>query len=162
MGFCYWFKRLFGGDKIVTIQQLSDEVGKGNFSRLGQWLEWHIWYKPDATTADNWKKAEQTLQDEAGDCEDFAIVAYEVLHLWGVKATILCAFPVKGAGHAVCAFKKDSTSEKWSCYSNGMLHKDIGTTLKDVAEFVAYEAHWKLANWNEYYTNGYVRLLKNE
>jgi hypothetical protein len=132
-----WFFNLFR-PKIKTVQELADRIGNGNFEKLGYWLEQHIWYQPDQKHSDEWKPAIQTLTDRAGDCEDFAVLAYSVLKLWGVKdMKIISVHPFSGdqIGHVILAVKDKGI---WYKYSNGEFmgswtdyHEMIQQTIDD-------------------------------
>ena len=135
-----WFKR-----KDLTLEQAL-EYSKGKPSRLSWWITRKIWYKHDSDqwgVKEYWQTWEQTLALRTGDCEDFAIVAHEVLTRMGLSPYIVCVEYWKGYqrvndGHAVCAYyNKDR--QKWY-YIGTEGHKKCGATIQSVAERVSPDA----------------------
>ena len=128
-----WFFDLFR-PKIQSVDSLVARVGF-DFDALSEWLTFNIWYKKDVKTSDEWKPSWQTLKDRAGDCEDFAVLAYACLKLMGVQEVkIFCLYPIKGSGHCICCFK---SKDYWRAFDNGELwggeediHILVGRALK--------------------------------
>lgn len=71
---------------------------------LANWLKndfEYVWESFDA-----WQSPQETINLKKGDCEDFAILAAEVLRRLGVSSDILIIkFKDLKTAHAVCAFK---------------------------------------------------------
>lgn len=136
--------------KIQTTHQLFEIIGSGGYYELSRWLIRNIWYRKDTSFIDEWKPSTKTLKEGKGDCEDFAIIAYEVLSLMGYITKILCVYPVKGAGHAVCAFYDGIV---WRYFSNGRLSNKI-KRYEDIPKTVALEMRCELGHSCEADVNG--------
>lgn len=110
------------------------QKGSRDFYGLSLWLTQNIRYTKDLSIQDDWKTSEQTIRNRKGDCEDFAVLAYDCLKYMGTVniIKILCVYPVKGAGHAVCAFMD---GQKWRYYTNGYLKdaESYGILIEQVA-----------------------------
>ena len=123
---------------VYTTQMIADEVGAGNYDALCTWIHTHLRYREDRTKADEWKDPPVTLQDRAGDCEDLALVALDVLKLWDVKdAFLLGVAPVsRNGGHVVCFFR-DTPLSNWRYFSNDDPSlRDGGKKLPDLIRSV--------------------------
>ena len=126
----------------IQLQAIADEVGPGNFQGLSNWLSSHIKYKEDRTAADEWKEPHTTLKDGTGDCEDYAILALEVLKRMGVQDVFLLGVSRKSRslGHVV-AFFRVSKDQKWQYYDFEKLK--MGTqTFEDLKYAVARECRY--------------------
>jgi len=104
---------------VYTPQQVADTVGTRQYDALCTWIHTNLKYKTDRVKADEWKEPAQTLKDGTGDCEDLAVVAIEVMRLWGVKdAYIMGVSNVsRKTGHVV-AFFRDVPTDDWRIFSN--------------------------------------------
>ena len=69
------------------------------------WLKANIAYVPD--TEDVWSDPAETLRRRRGDCEDYAFLTKEVLHVLGSDAQVLILDRGR-AQHAVCIFRNGS------------------------------------------------------
>ncbi|OGW72592.1 MAG: hypothetical protein A2Y02_01505 [Omnitrophica bacterium GWA2_52_12] len=56
-------------------------------------------------TEDRWQSPEELLKSGRGDCEDFALFAYELLKAQGTQAYMLNIYS-RGAGHTVAIFRE--------------------------------------------------------
>lgn len=52
---------------------------------------------------ENWQRPDQFLTTKKGDCEDFALFAYEILKQNGIRAFVFNVYG-EGYGHSVCVF----------------------------------------------------------
>lgn len=151
-----WLKKLFSIPAPKYSERSPKELSykfKQDIVSFGFWMERNIWWVKDRKTADEWKSPEQTLTDGKGDCEDFARLAFATLREMGCAyAEILCLYPVKGQGHAICVFRGFSTPYLW-WYSNGELQEavkpssDHEADLKLICEISAEKQGWKLGHW---------------
>lgn len=101
----------------IQLQAIAAEVGPGNYKGLSEWLSTHIKWKEDRTPADEWKEPHTTISDGTGDCEDYAVLALEVLKRIGVKDVFLLGIARidRNLGHVVCIFK-ESNEQPWRYY----------------------------------------------
>ncbi len=146
-----WLKRIFSRPNIKTPQELADYCGN-SLSKLGWFIETHLYYKPDKSAGDEWKPVERIMTEWTADCEEFAILAYTICELMGYDDThILCVYPPRlSEGHAVCAVRKEDNL--WNYFDNGTLHicPSKIKTLEDVAHYIKPS----LAMWRETNSKG--------
>ncbi len=151
-----WFFSLFK-PKIKTVQELISRFG-GDFEALSEWLTFNIWYKVDLKSSDEWKPSFQTLKDRKGDCEDFAVLVYDYLKSYGLNdVKIICLYPSKGAGHAVCCFRMD---DYWRYFDNGELKGgeiDFDILIRRILD----ERCWPLGRWIETDIHGNWRVKRS-
>lgn len=127
-----------------SAQELADKF-KGDTYGLGWWIANHIWYKKDSTPADEFRTARQTLELGYGDCDDFAVLAYEVLRCMGVKERHLLTFyPLRGIGHCICQFK--GLDGHWFYYDNGEM-REGWLDQKQTCEDSAKRLGWSVNKW---------------
>jgi hypothetical protein len=69
---------------------------------------------------EHWQTPEEFMENRAGDCEDFALFASELLKQQGKKAFLLNIYGAKYA-HTICVFEE-----------NGKYHAMDGTDLKRI------------------------------
>ncbi len=55
--------------------------------------------------ADHWQTPEEFAARRAGDCEDYAMLARELLRRNGIEADVFSLFGQQGYAHTVCVFK---------------------------------------------------------
>lgn len=92
---------------IKTPQDINDWLMKEGFK-----------YISDKTRGDEWKTPEHTIKDKGGDCEDFAILAENILENLGYDNVMVIAIYGEGLAHGICWFQeKDGT---WGFFSSGM------------------------------------------
>ena len=80
----------------------------------------HFQVESDQThfgTEDRWQSPEELLKSERGDCEDFALFAYEIFKAQGTQAFLLNIYG-QGYGHTICVFRE-----------NGAFHALDGTSV---------------------------------
>ncbi len=68
---------------------------------------------------ERWQSPDELLNNQRGDCEDFARFAYEILKLNGTNAWLVSIYGRGGYGHTVCIFSE-----------NGLYHAIDGTDVK--------------------------------
>ncbi|MFC2140535.1 TolC family protein [Candidatus Auribacterota bacterium] len=128
---------------IPTIKDLGDLIEYATSpEKLAHYLKFRIRYNPSDT--DNiWQSAEETIQKGTGDCEDYAILAHEVLKALGFTPHILSVLPEskKKAGHVICTFK---WKDYWWYFDNHKLKKTTFKTFKDIPSIIR-------KNWRKWY-----------
>ena len=94
---------------IPSFQNLASQLTSPE--DIAKFIWRHFQVESDQTqfgTEDRWQSPEELLKSERGDCEDFAVFAYEVFKAQGTQAFLLNVYG-QGYGHTVCVFKKDGT-----------------------------------------------------
>lgn len=140
-----FIKNIFRPKPRITVQELSDKY-KGDLVGLGYWIVQHITYRSDRTPQDEFRTAFDTLKLGYGDCEDFAVLASNILAKWGEKPYLLTFYPVKGDGHCICAVKYP---RRWYYLDNGNLHdtyisNNDNYDLKSICNKSAEQFGWKV------------------
>lgn len=77
---------------------------------LGAFLRVHIRFTDDVMsmkTEDYWQTPEESLERGEGDCEDFALLAEEVLRRRGLKTFLFSLYGEGGYAHTVCVFEEN-------------------------------------------------------
>jgi hypothetical protein len=90
-------------------------------------IAWYLKYyspKEDMEIYDHWKSPRQFIRDGGGDCEDYAVIAYELLLRIGYhpKIYILSNPKIKGPNHAICTFEL-------GLFSNQILYNRNGDSI---------------------------------
>lgn len=89
-------------------------------------------FRYETEMPDRWSKAEETAVAKKGDCEDFAILAQEILKRINIDSQILI-IKYKGISqaHAICIFKEGDT---YSFISNQELVRTNAPTVTAAVE----------------------------
>ena len=75
---------------------------------IGRWFREDFRFVRDRDqfgVAERWQSPEEFLATHRGDCEDFALLARELLVRNGVEAFVFSLFGDDGYAHTVCAFR---------------------------------------------------------
>ena len=90
-------------------------------------------FQNDTVAEDRWKSPEQFIKDKGGDCEDYAILAYELLTRIGYQPVIYGMYNPHDdePGHAICVFEK-------GLFSNHVLYDKPGDTLESYMKANSY------------------------
>lgn len=138
-----WIAVGTGTDKrLLTVKEVALEINVGDTVALQNWMSSNIKYKADKKDSEDWAGSEETLRRGYADCEDYAILATEVLKEWGfVDVFILGVSKVgRNVGHVVCIFRT-SKEQPWMYYDFEKLKK--GTQLfKDMPQAIATECRY--------------------
>ena len=121
----------------------------GSPKRLWWWMFQYLKYIKDITkheVVELWQTSEETLEYRTGDCEDYAILAYDVLKELNPHI-IVVAEQLARYGHAVCTFK---WSGYWYHISNWGLKKTAAKTFEEVYKYTYKDC----ARWYETDTKG--------
>lgn len=99
-----FFANLFGVRRCESIEALRRYIRRGDVQHLASWIDWRIVYTSDKSPGDEWKPADTSIKDGKGDCEDKAVVAWEVIRSWpGWTAKLFYLRSADGRkAHAVC------------------------------------------------------------
>jgi len=98
---------------------------------LARWLSTEFKYSFEI--ADEWQAPQKTIDTYQGDCEDFAILAVEVLDHLGIPGDIIIVkFRDLNMGHAICVWKeKDGT---YSFISNRKMFRSGKNNIAEAIE----------------------------
>jgi hypothetical protein len=118
---------IFGAAKpcfALTLNQISAFIH--NPQELELWFRSEFKYVGEVP--DRWQKAEETINLRQGDCEDFALLAHEVLGRLGVESRVyILKFKGLQQMHAVCVFEDKGF---YSMFSNKALIATEGRTAE--------------------------------
>ena len=100
---------------------------------------------------DHRQAASETWSRKQGDCEDYAVLASELLMQLGIEGyrlDVYCIGKYKQYSHSVCVFRdQDLTGGAWWYWSNAILRKTELTNIEDMPARVRHESwirSWKL------------------
>lgn len=97
---------------------------------LGVWLASEFRYQGEIP--DYWQSTEETLNLKTGDCEDFAILAQDVLKNLGIDSDmVIIKFRGLKESHAVCMFKINGF---YSFISNQKLIQTKQTSIREAVQ----------------------------
>ena len=82
-------------------------------------------------TLEHWQQPEEFLARRAGDCEDYALLARELLRRNWIQAEVLSVVKADGTGHTVCVFR--DVHGRYQIIDEGRLYQVSAASLKDVA-----------------------------
>lgn len=101
--------------------------------QLAGWLSRDFQYVFEV--ADGWQPAEETIDRGAGDCEDFAVLAQEVLKRLGIPSDIIIVkFQGLNISHALCLWQEKDGS--YSFISNQEICRTQKKTIEEaIAKF---------------------------
>jgi len=102
------------------------------------WLRRHVNYKPDGPD-DMWQKANDTLSNRQGDCEDYAFLTSEVMRVLGYLTHIL-AVTGPGNAHAICTFQ-DGEDFVW--FDNDKIKRIKTSSILGLAEHILKQYNYK-------------------
>jgi|GEM_PF-779250 len=98
--------------------------------QLAQWF--FTDFKYETEMPDTWQNASETLELKKGDCEDFAILAQDMLNTMGIQSDILIIkFTGLNQQHAICIFKEGGN---YSFISNQELIRTGAASLKEAIQ----------------------------
>jgi hypothetical protein len=81
--------------------------------------------------AERWQSPEEFLRRRAGDCEDFALLARELLRRNGIEAEVFSLFGDDGYAHTVCVFR--DAEGRYSVINQGRLRAYRARSLEALA-----------------------------
>ena len=153
-----FLRRLFGVPKLKTVEELRRYIKTGDVPALANWIDWRIEYTPDkADGSEEWQAADTAIRRGKGDCEEKAVVAYEVIKGWiGWDARLFVMTrpnPKKDKdgkkgvdAHAICGATNLLTGERWAIegprgYRYGGPGAAWGWIFADIGK---WERHWEV------------------
>ena len=94
----------------------------------------HFTFRRDADLfgeIDRWQSPEEFLQRRVGDCEDYALLAKELLRRNGIEAYVLSLFGEEGYAHTVSVFVDEDG--RYNVINQGKLRRYRAPSLEQVA-----------------------------
>lgn len=143
-------------------QLLDRTLSLGNLAhnlRTPQDVAFYIWRHFDFENdqrqfgrEDYWQSPAEMLQNQKGDCEDFAIFAREILKKNGIAAFVVNLY--SGKSHSICIFKNHGL---YGAVDGGNY---VAADFKDLSSLLAYlDPFWKKAAITEMGENHRGRIL---
>ena len=87
---------------------------------------------------EHWQTAEEFLINRKGDCEDFALLASELLRMKGIPSFLLNIYG-DGTGHTVCVFKQNG---KYRAFNGSQMTSEAAHLKQLITEINPF---WKKA-----------------
>lgn len=123
------FYRYFGDKTIFT--ELVKQEGLTTPNKIARYLQKNYKYKTDQDMHNQyeyWQTPLETYQLESGDCEDFALLAQELLNQIGITAQVY-GIVIPGGAHAICIFR---WRRAWYVFDNQYLDKTDYNSPRDM------------------------------
>ena len=145
--FCIFIRTIFGTKPCKNIEELIKYIRPGEVHALQHWVMQCVEYKKDKGKEDYWEEVDAVLAKDppTSNCQEKAIIPYMVMRSWPKwNPKILCVYPEKGVGHAVCAFetpgiRKGYMDDTGVHYFDRMYWKEVA---KSIGPWV-HSARWK-------------------
>lgn len=126
--------------KINSVKDLQ-AFCKGSPKKLWWWMFQYLKYTRDMDNQgvqEYWQTSDETLFLRTGDCEDYSVLAYDVLEDFD-RHIIVASKGISRIGHAVCAF---TWGGHWYHISNQGLKKTRASNLGEVAATLYKPVRW--------------------
>ena len=117
-------------DRTLSLRDLASQLKTPE--AIAQYLWRNFTYESDRYLfgKDNVLQSPETMMEtRKGDCEDFAMFAYQLLKMNGIKAFLFNVYG-NGYGHSVCVFKENG---KFTVIDGTRIIRSEAATLDDVA-----------------------------
>lgn len=88
---------------------------------------------------DYWQSPEEFLEQGAGDCEDYALLAREILQRQGTEAFLFSLYGQGGYAHTVCVFRD---GDGYSVINQERVTRYAGATLRELAGTLCRNWTW--------------------
>lgn len=101
---------------------------------VADFLQHHFTFQRDADLfgeIDRWQSPEDFLQRRVGDCEDYALLAQELLRRNGIEAYVFSLFGPEGYAHTVSVFVDEDG--RYNVINQGTLRRYRASSLDVVA-----------------------------
>lgn len=118
----------------VTVESLAEQLNTP--AAVVWWVHRNIWYKSDWEVwgvPDYWQTSEETLELRSCDCEDMAVLFYDILMAKKIPAVILAVYK-QGEGHAVCIYKYNDNLYLADTGRNIRLDKNA--SVQDICQYI--------------------------
>ncbi len=116
----------------IRIKEILSYNNIKSIDEYAIWLGDNIKYKREENRKDEWAMPLETLKNEYGDCEDFAILNKELLDLLGYKTKALTLVRFLN-NHAICAFMEDGY---YAYLDNANLVRTKAKTIHQLAGYL--------------------------
>ena len=145
--FKIFIRTIFGTKPCKNLEELIAYIRPGELYALQHWICQVIEYESDVVPSDSWEDVNVVMAKDppSSNCQEKAVIAYYVIRSWeGWNPKILCVYPEKGVGHAVCAFetpgiRKGYIDDSGVYYFDRMYWKEVA---KSIGPWV-HSARWK-------------------
>lgn len=99
-----------------------------------------VMFVRDRGPTDDWKSAQDTWSEKAGDCEDFAVLVQRLCEKGNIRSAVYCFYPPTGSGHAVTL--GEWRGQRWMS-SNGSFTevRSINDAKRKIAHSQGWAAH---------------------
>ena len=98
--------------------------------QLSSWMQNNLVYQQEVLT-DNWKLPQQTILDEGGDCEDFAILTQAVLSDLKIESQLIyIRYSLLESRHVICIY--ETFGGTYNVFDNQYLYKTPYKTRREI------------------------------
>lgn len=151
-----FFRRLFGISKVKNVEELRRYIRVGDIPALANWIDYRIVYTRDRLPDEEWQSADVAIKKGKGDCEEKAVVAWEVGRTWAgwtFKLFILTRpnldpskAPLFMDAHAVCGFEDPKGRRGVVEGRRPYLYPEKTAWGFIFADIGGWEKHWEVDN----------------
>ena len=128
---------------------------------VAQWLKRGIAFRSDLLLfhrIDYWQSAQELLDRGAGDCEDYAILARDILRRQGRTAFLFSLYGRAGYAHTVCVFVEEG---RYNIINQDRLVRSRAPTLEKLAQTICPEWTWGAVAEREGHRGRALRVIRN-
>ena len=139
-------------DSIARSQSTPDQ--------LARFLKARLLFQEDISLfgqADYWQAPEEVLVRGKGDCEDYALLASDLLRRQGKKAFLFSLYGPKGYAHTVCVFMEDG---RYNLMNQDRLVRARAASLEELAGTLCREWEWGAVAERSGHRGRAVRIIR--
>ncbi len=130
--------------------------------QLARFLNAHLIFQEDLSLfgeADYWQAPEEVLVRGRGDCEDYALLADDLLKRQGRKSLVFSLYGPKGYAHTVCVFVEDG---RYNLLNQDRLVRTGAASLEELAGKLCRDWEWGAVAERHGHRGRAVRILRRE
>ena len=155
----------------AAVPKVSSEPGRAETSleivartqstpeRVASFLRSHLVFQDDRLLfgqADYWQSPEEMLARGRGDCEDYALLACNLLSRQGKRAFVFSLYGEGGYAHTVCVFLEDG---HYNVLNQDRLVRVRASTLEELAQKIYPGWKWGAVAQRQGHRGRAVRLI---
>ena len=130
--------------------------------QLARFLNAHLTFQEDLSLfgqADYWQAPEEVLVRGRGDCEDYALLANDLLKRQGKKSFVFSLYGPKGYAHTVCVFVEGG---RYNLLNQDRLIRTQAASLEELAGKLCRDWEWGAVAERNDHRGRAVRIVRRE
>ena len=128
--------------------------------QLARFLNAHLTFQEDLSLfgqADYWQAPEEVLVRGRGDCEDYALLANDLLKRQGKETFVFSLYGPKGYAHTVCVFVEGG---RYNLLNQDRLIRTRAASLEELAGKIFRDWEWGAIAERHGHRGRAVRILR--